>query len=228
MLQCSPLSWGDGPSSGRWMVFVGIWHVSSHCILPCLNALSRAYCKCHGIHCGCCVTWHKLLCTTIVPSRSLHQQPQQCIVYTEPKLADSANTCFFCDGTPHITCHECKVLHCAFHASILCQLEIYVGLRQFWAANLAAVAAIVAVDDATDNTHPSVLMCRKWYLVPSQCPQNGDGPLRNDDEFRSKLQEELKKTIFGMCTMNPTEACKPSHIDTEADLTFKHVFCNYL
>ena len=37
-------------------------------------------------------------------------------------------------------CHESKVLHCTLHASILCQLEICIGLRQFWAANLAAAA----------------------------------------------------------------------------------------
>ena len=52
-------------------------------------------------------------------------------MYPEPKSVDPVDTCFFCDGTPHIACHECKVLHCALHVSILCQSEICVGLRQF-------------------------------------------------------------------------------------------------
>ena len=28
--------------------------------------------------------------------------------------------------------------------------------------------------------------------------------------------------------MNPTQASKPSHTDTKADLIFRRVFCNYL
>ena len=57
-------------------------------------------------------------------------------MYTEPKSVDPVDTCFCFDGTPHIACHECKVLHCTLHASILHQSEICVGLRQFWAATL--------------------------------------------------------------------------------------------
>ena len=52
-------------------------------------------------------------------------------MYPEPKSVDFVDTCFSCDGTPHMACHECKVLHCALHASILCQSEICVGLCQF-------------------------------------------------------------------------------------------------
>ena len=52
-------------------------------------------------------------------------------MYPEPKSVDPVDTCFSCDGTPHIAYHECKVLHCALHVSILCQLEICVGLCQF-------------------------------------------------------------------------------------------------
>ena len=66
-------------------------------------------------------------------------------MYTEPKSADPADTCFSCDGTPHIAYHECKVLHCTLHVSVLCQSEICVGLRQFRAANLAVAAAAVVV-----------------------------------------------------------------------------------
>ena len=51
-------------------------------------------------------------------------------MYTEPKSLDPADTCFSCDGAPHKMCHECKVLHCTFHAFILCQSKICVGLRQ--------------------------------------------------------------------------------------------------
>ena len=79
-------------------------------------------------------------------------------MYPEPKSVDPVDTCFSCDGTPHMACHECKVLHCALHASILCQSEICVGLRQFWTANLAAavvVASGVVVAAAVD-TRPSV------------------------------------------------------------------------
>ena len=33
-------------------------------------------------------------------------------MYTEPKSVDPLDTCFCCDGTPHIAYHECDVLHC--------------------------------------------------------------------------------------------------------------------
>ena len=113
------------------------------------------------------------------------------------------------------------------HASILCQSEICVELRQFLAANFAAAAtAFVVVADANVSTPPGVWICRKWYAVPPQYPQNADGQLRNDQKFCTKLQGELKKTILGMCTMNPTKAGKLSHMDTEAGLIFKRVFCN--
>ena len=84
-------------------------------------------------------------------------------MYPQPKSVDPVDTCFSCDGTPHMACHECKVLHCALHASILCQSEICVGLRQFWTANLAAVAvacavASVVVAAAAFDTHPGVPM----------------------------------------------------------------------
>ena len=62
-------------------------------------------------------------------------------MYPQPKSLDPVDTCFSSDFTPHIACHECKVLHCALHASILFQSEICVGLRQFWTANLADRAA---------------------------------------------------------------------------------------
>ena len=103
------------------------------------------------------------------------------------------------------------------------------GILGFWAANLVAAAAPFAVVAASDvNTCPGVWICRKWYAVPPQYPQNADGQLRNDPEFFSKLQGALKRALFGMCTKNPIEAGKPSYTDTKADLIFKHVFCNYL
>ena len=141
-------------------------------------------------------------------------------MYPEPKFVDPVDTCFSCDGTPHIACHECKVLHCALHASILCQSEICVGLCQFWMANLAAdaVASAVAAAAAIHNrpsvptvvaasavpTHRGVWICRKCYAVPPQYPQNADGQLRNDQAFCTELQGELKTALFGMCTNNPT------------------------
>ena len=170
-------------------------------------------------------------------------------MYPEPKSVDPVDTCFSCDGTPHMACHKCKVLHCALHASILCQSEICVGLRQFWTANLAAVAvasavasAVVAAAAAVDtrpgvpivvaasavNTRRGVWICRKWYAVPPQYPQNADGQLRNDQAFCTELQGELKTALFGMFTNNPTVRGKPRHADTKAELIFKRVFCNYL
>ena len=153
-------------------------------------------------------------------------------MYTKRNSANLNDTCFFCDGTPHIMCHECEVLHCTFHATILCQWEISIGLCQFKAANLAAAAAtfviVVAVGDATDNARPGVWICCMWYAMFPQYPQNADGPLRNHQEFCTKLQEELKTNSFGMCTMNPSEASKPSPTYTRANLIFKCVFCNYL
>ena len=136
-------------------------------------------------------------------------------MYPEPKSLDPVDTCFSCDGTPHMACHECKVLHCALHVSILCQSEICVGLHQFWTANLAAVAiASVAAAAATVDTRPGVptvvavsavntrrgvWICRKWYAVPPQYPQNANGQLRNDQAFCTELQGELKTALFGMC-----------------------------
>ena len=169
-------------------------------------------------------------------------------MYPQPKYTAPVDTCFFCDGTPHMACHECKVLHCALHASILCQSEICVGLRQFRTANLAgvAVASVVAsavVAAAAVDTRPGVptvvaasavnirrgvWICLKWYAVPPQYPQNADGQLRNDQAYCTELQGELKTALFGMCTNNPTVRGKPRHVDTKADLIFKRVFCNYL
>ena len=67
------------PSSSRLMVSVAIQHASCRCIVPCLGALSRAYCKCHKIDCGYCVKWLKLLCTSVVQSRPPPQGPQRYI-----------------------------------------------------------------------------------------------------------------------------------------------------
>ena len=153
-------------------------------------------------------------------------------MYPEPKSMDPVDTCFPCDGTPHMACHECKVFHCALHVSILCQSEIWVGLRQFWMANLAAIAIAVAfavvVAASATNTRRGVWLCRKWYAVPPQYHQNADGELRTDQAFCTELQGESKTALFGMCTNNPTVRGKPCHADTKADLIFKRIFCNYL
>ena len=168
-------------------------------------------------------------------------------MYPEPKSVDPIDTCFSCDGTPHMAC---KVLHCALHASILCQSEICVGLREFWMANLAAVAVAVASAVASAvvaaaavdtrlgvptvvaafavNTRRGVWICRRWYAVPPQYPQNADGQLRSDQAFCTELQGALKTALFGMCTNNPTVRGKPRHADTKVNLIFKRVFCNYL
>ena len=44
-------------------------------------------------------------------------------MYPKPKSLDPVDTCFSCNGAPHIACHKCKVLHCALHPSILCQSQ---------------------------------------------------------------------------------------------------------
>ena len=114
----------------------------------------------------------KLASTPRIPS--IHWEVAR--MYPEPKLVDPVDTCFSCDGTPHIACHECKVLRCALHAPILCQTEICVGLRQLWTANLAAVvaasaahtrpSALAVVAASAVNTRRGVWICRKWYVVP--------------------------------------------------------------
>ena len=80
-------------------------------------------------------------------------------MYPEPKAVDPVDTCCSGDGTFHIACHDCNVLRCPLHASISCQSEICVGLRQFWTANLVVVAVVVAsavVAAASVDTRPSV------------------------------------------------------------------------
>ena len=116
-------------------------------------------------------------------TRAMHWEVSR--LYPTPKSADPLDTCFFCDGTPAIACQECKVLHFTFHTTVLCQSEICVGLRQFWAANGAAAvvafAAITAANathatpanaNATDDTRPGVWICRKWYALPPQYRAN--------------------------------------------------------
>ena len=65
-------------------------------------------------------------------------------------------------------------------------------------------------------------------MVPPKYPQNVDGQLKNDQEFCTMPQGDLKTTIFGMCTINPTAEGKLRETDTKADLIFKHVSYNYL
>ena len=86
----------------------------------------------------------------------------------------------------------------------------------------------VVAHDTTNNTHSWCVDLPLWYIVPPKYPKKADGQLKNGQQFCIKLQGDLKKTTFGMCTMNPTEACKPTREDTKADLIFKGMFCNYL
>ena len=91
-------------------------------------------------------------------------------MYPEPKSMDPVDTCFSCDGTPHMACHECEVLHCALHVSILCPSEICVGLRQFWTASLAAVAvASAVVAAAAVDTRPGVPTVVAASAVNTSC-----------------------------------------------------------
>ena len=43
--------------------------------------------------------------------RSPAVHPEVARMYPELKSVDPVDTCFSCDGTPHMACHECKVLH---------------------------------------------------------------------------------------------------------------------
>ena len=52
-------------------------------------------------------------------------------MYTKPKYVDPADTCFSCDGTPHIACHECKVLHCTLHVSACVNWRHVLGCTNF-------------------------------------------------------------------------------------------------
>jgi hypothetical protein len=97
-------------------------------------------------------------------------------------------------------------------------------LRQFRAAPVAAAAAVVAFAavtaanathatpgnaNATDDTRPGVWICRKWYALPPQYPQNADGQLENDQAFCRKLHLEKKEDLFERCKLNPTPRGKP-------------------
>ena len=148
--------------------------------------------------------------------------------------------CVFPGPHPTRSAHE----RCTFHTTVLCQSEICVGLRQFRAAPVAAAAAAVVAfaavtaanathatpgnANATDDTRPGVLICRKWYALPPQYPQNADGQLENDQAFCRQLHLEKKEDLFERCKLNPTPRGKPHKRDTKADLIFKRVFCNYL
>ena len=209
-----------------WRVVKGIVHVPQD-RLWLLREMAEA---------TLCFSCSKLASTPRTPA--VHWEVTR--MYPEPKSVAPVDTCFSCDGTPHMACHECKVLHCTLHVSILCQSEICVGLRQFRTANLAAVAvasvvasaivAATAVDTRPSvpafvaasavNTRCGVWICHKWYAVPPQYPQNADDQLRNDQAFCTELQGELKTALFGMCTNNPTVRGKPRHADTKADLIF--------
>ena len=95
-------------------------------------------------------------------------------MYPKPKTVDPVDTCFSCDGTPHMACHECKVLHCALHVSILCQSEICVGLRQFW-TNVDGSSTSVAEASSTplDPVPPSSIPSRIGVGVAAP---SGDHP----------------------------------------------------
>ena len=93
---------------------------------------------------------------------------------------------------------------------------------------LCFVLAFLSSPVLCRGTSSGVWICRKWYAVPPQYPQNADVQLRNDQAFCTELQGELKTALFGMCSNNPTLQGKPRHADTKAALIFKHVFCNYL
>ena len=84
-------------------------------------------------------------------------------------------------------------------------------------------------DDATDNTHPYVWICRKWYTLTLGPPP----PIlmvncTMTKNFAKKVARKLENNIFGMCTKNPTKAGKPRSTSSKDDLIFKRVFCNYL
>jgi hypothetical protein len=115
-------------------------------------------------------------------------------------------------------------------------------LRQFRAAPVAAAAAAVVAfaavtaanathatpgnANATDDTRPGVWICRKWYALPPQYPQNADGQLENDQAFCRKLHLEKKEDLFERCKLNPTPRGKPHYRDTKGLLIVKRVFCN--
>ena len=51
-------------------------------------------------------------------------------MYTEPKLVHPVDTCFSGDGTPHIACRECKVLHYTLCVSVEPRHQIQLGRLQ--------------------------------------------------------------------------------------------------
>ena len=162
------------------------------------------------LHFSCC----KLASTL----RTLALHWEVAWMYTEPKSVDPVDTCFSCDGAPHIAYHECKVLHCTLHASILCHR--------------------CSVLDCANSGRPTLLLLLLFLplllfllLTPVPvcravasgmgCLHNTDGQLRNDQAFCTELQGELKRAVFGMCTNTPIVRGKLRHADTKANLIFK-------
>ena len=153
-------------------------------------------------------------------------------MYTEPQYVYPVDTCFFCDGTPHIACHVWAAnLAVVAVASTIAAAAAAVnpkGMRHTDKLLLCFLVLMRAYLLLSLNTGPSVWICRKWCAVPLQYPQSADGQLRNDQAFCTELQWELKMAVFGMCTNSPTVRGKPRHADTKADLIFKRVFCDYV
>ena len=167
-------------------------------------------------------------------------------MYPEPKCVDPVGTCFSSEGTPHIACHECNffivpcmhlsrvnqryVLDCANFGRPTFPLLLW--LLILWLLTLLRVkkkkvntgpSVFVVVAPCVVNTVPVCGSVASGMRCLLNIPQNADGHLKNGQESCTKLQRELKKALFGMCTNNPKDGGKPRDANTKADLIFKRV-----
>ena len=83
----------------------------------------------------------------------------------------------------------------------------------------ASAANPACADDATDNTHLGVWICRRWYAVPPQYTQNADGQLKKDQEFRT-FEDKYFWDVHNECHsggQTETHLCQ-GRLDVEACL----------
>ena len=148
-------------------------------------------------------------------------------MYTEPKLVDLVDTCFSCDGTPHIACHECKVLHCTLHASDLCQSEIYVGLCQFWAPTLLLLLGICMARFALHCGLLVHIPNRAVFNSPCSSVQNGHFSV-DHYHFGGVEEAHIPLAMDPHPAMGVNSRSSTNSRSNKADLIFKCVFRKYL
>ena len=139
------------------------------------------------IGCTYCMGWHWLYESGLKCASTVGMTPTHwvmALLCPAWHRAPPVESCDFCGGTPHAPCPECFSLHCAIHASDLCQSEVCVGLRQCVLQTYAAMALValaLAVGELSTtvanplSTHvirPKMLMHGKEFSVLEGYPKN--------------------------------------------------------